>query len=302
MIQNNIRRVKKWYIYHILDPIGHKIFQNKAEEIDTVVVLVGPYRNLTTLIASAMALHPNCRVLNHAGSRILGKEKIDFLKENSARTFQNFKRFALYASLGGAKGNFGGSIFHSHAFDNPMIKQKAANQKLLKEGTIKSLLWKESLLVTNYLRDKNISTDSLIRKIPSIKFLMPIRNPLACAKSNWDKGKYEEYYKNCNTYEDVLKSIVQDYRWYLNQKRLNPDHFLHFYEDSINEETLRKICDFIHIQYYEDWGVFILENMMPSKSYQFDQTKKNALMRILESNLKDYPDFKNRIIEIAEIK
>ena len=49
------------------------------QDIESVCLTLGPYRNLTTLTASVLYLHPNCQVLNHAGNRIYGKRKIDFL-------------------------------------------------------------------------------------------------------------------------------------------------------------------------------------------------------------------------------
>ena len=49
------------------------------QDIESVCLTLGPYRNLTTLTASVLFLHPNCQVLNHAGIRIYGNRQIDFL-------------------------------------------------------------------------------------------------------------------------------------------------------------------------------------------------------------------------------
>ena len=46
----------------------------------TVGLILGPYRNLTTLTASVLSLHPECQALNHAGPRLL-KGRLDFIQD-----------------------------------------------------------------------------------------------------------------------------------------------------------------------------------------------------------------------------
>jgi len=43
--------------------------------IESVCITLGPYRNLTTLTASVLFLHPNCKVLNYAARRVYGRKK-----------------------------------------------------------------------------------------------------------------------------------------------------------------------------------------------------------------------------------
>jgi hypothetical protein len=47
-----------------------------TEQVKTVCLALGPYRNLTT---SLLFLHPTCQVLNHGGQRILGDRRLDWL-------------------------------------------------------------------------------------------------------------------------------------------------------------------------------------------------------------------------------
>ena len=48
------------------------------DDVRTVCLFLGPYRNLTTLTASILFLHPNCQVLNHAANRIFHDRRTDF--------------------------------------------------------------------------------------------------------------------------------------------------------------------------------------------------------------------------------
>ncbi len=87
------------------------------ESIRTICLALGPYRNLTTMTASILFLHPNCQVLNHAAQRIFGDDRIDFIENFNSETFDHFVRYAIYISQHGQQGQYGGSITHSHAFD-----------------------------------------------------------------------------------------------------------------------------------------------------------------------------------------
>jgi hypothetical protein len=67
---------------------------------------LGPYRNLTTLTASVLFLHPNCQVLNHAGNRIFGDEELDFIANYNNEIFEAFTRYAIYISQKGTRGDY----------------------------------------------------------------------------------------------------------------------------------------------------------------------------------------------------
>ncbi len=105
------KRFKKKLLNRFVDPIGHLMYKRKAKNVQSVVLMLGPYRNLTTFIAGILALHPNCCVLNHAGVRILRRNHLNFLKDYSAEKLENFKGFALYASKGDIGQNSGGIFF-----------------------------------------------------------------------------------------------------------------------------------------------------------------------------------------------
>src|SRR5689334_13648080 len=64
-------------------------------ECKSVCLALGPYRNLTTLTAATLFLHPNCQVLNHGGMRIFGNLQVDFLSNNYSE--ERFNRFVQYA-------------------------------------------------------------------------------------------------------------------------------------------------------------------------------------------------------------
>jgi len=88
------------------------------KDLRSVCLTLGPYRNLTTLTAGIIALHPNCQALNHAGQRIFNDKKLNFLLNYTDKKFDTFVRYAIYASGRGREGPYGGSVTYSHAFGN----------------------------------------------------------------------------------------------------------------------------------------------------------------------------------------
>ena len=53
-------------------------------------IILGPYRNLTTLTAAILSLHPDCQVLNHAGNRFMRNPQFDFMTDLSGDTLNRF--------------------------------------------------------------------------------------------------------------------------------------------------------------------------------------------------------------------
>jgi len=167
------------------------------QDIDSVCLALGPYRNLTTLTASMLFLHPKCQVLNHAAERIYGNNKIDFLRDYSRSKLDRFIRFAVTISGKGRRGNSGGSITFSHAFDSRYemgeIYRKTGMGKVKKE--IRCLFWKESLRTSNLIREKQVDLPGIFSRDERLRFLMPIRNPLDCAEKK-SSGRCESADEN----------------------------------------------------------------------------------------------------------
>jgi hypothetical protein len=118
------------------------------EQLESMCILLGPYRNLTTLTCSVLSLHPQCVVLNHAGFRTLRNARLNFLADYSPDKFREFVRYAGFASRGGVRGTYGGDIRLSHAFDRESMRQAQASLQRSAAGPARCLVWKDSHLVT----------------------------------------------------------------------------------------------------------------------------------------------------------
>lgn len=109
-------------------------------------LFLGLPRNLTTLTAAVLSLHPNVQVMNHGFRRI---EKTDALRAFHDPTSSNVSELIdllLELSIGGKRGGFGGSILLSHAFRKP--EMQAAYRQRFGEAEFKHdvhvMAWKDS--------------------------------------------------------------------------------------------------------------------------------------------------------------
>ena len=244
------------------------------QEIESVCLALGPYRNLTTLTASILFLHPNCQVLNHAGARIHGNRKVDFLSDYTRDNFDRFVRFAVRISGRGQSGRLGGSILHSHAFARrDEIKEAFRKTGLPKvKQKIKCLFWKESLRTSNLIREKQVDLARILGREERLCFLMPIRNPLDCAVSNLRTG-HVNLFRGLGgepSVQDVTHAILDEIFWFADFQKTFPDRFFCFFEHQISRTMLIDLAEFLKLDADETWISNTLSVMNSKKTYDHD--------------------------------
>ena len=72
------------------------------------------------------------------------------------------------------------------------LYSKRFGKNLIKDH-INSVLWKESLILSNHLVKNRVDLLSLVKKNSKIKFLLPIRNVFDCVYSNLNTGLGQTY-------------------------------------------------------------------------------------------------------------
>lgn len=244
------------------------------QDCESVCLALGPYRNLTTLTAATLFLHPNCQVLNHAGSRIYRNRHVDFLSDYSEERFNRFVQYAIKISGKGQKGGVGGSITYSHAFDSKHeMKEIYAKTALgLTKKRIKSLFWKESLLTSNVIREKHIDLGNILEKEERLRFLLPIRNPLDCAKSNLKSG-YVSIFRGLNgdsSVIEVLQAVLDEIHWFASYRGNFPSRFFYYFEHAISREMLINLATFLKLDPNEAWLSNALSVTVTKSNYEYD--------------------------------
>ncbi|HEX7272851.1 MAG TPA: hypothetical protein VF420_11940 [Casimicrobiaceae bacterium] len=231
-----------------LDPGG----EVNAAQLASVCILLGPYRNLTTLTSAVLSLHPQCLVLNHAAIRTLPNAKLNFLANYSRDKFQEFVRYACYASHGGTGGQYGGDIHLSHGFEREAMRAAEAKLQSRGRGSVKCIVWKDSHLVTNFLREARVDVAALLRRNDRVKFMLPVRNPVDCAISNLQTGHVAFFdpargLSSGSRVEDVVAGVLDEIAWFLGLRDTSgrPENFFLYFEHEAGRDVLERMLDFL---------------------------------------------------------
>ena len=290
------------YLKKILKSIAYKFYDwnnlRKSKNIDiksvkTICLILGPYRNLTTLFSSIIFLHPNSQVLNHAGSRIHGNKNIDFLSNYSTKTIENFIRFSIEISSKGERGSYGGSITLSHAFESNIIKDLYRNSKhkIRKNNIIRSLIWKESLKNTNLIRSNKFILADLIKREKKLRFLLPIRNPLDCTVSNIKTGHaiiFNGINDNSTSF-DVLEKIIDEIYWFILSREKYPERFFYFFENDISEDLFVDIAQFLKINPDKNWITNAKKGSVVKSGYKHDNHFIDFYKNLINNRFSHFP-------------
>ena len=269
----------------------------------TVCLALGPYRNLTTLTAATLFLHPNCQVLNHARGRIYGNPEVDFISDYSAERFSRFIAFAIEISGGGERGPHGGSITLSHAFDEGYDMKhmfSETGQGLIKKQ-IDCLFWKESLATSNRIRDYQVDLAKLVRKEPRLRFLMPIRNPMDCALSNLKTGHVRRFPGMIESPgpRDALSAILKEFHWFEHWRSRLPQHFFLFYEHDMNRQMLENLAEFLRLSPDPDWLQRAQSVMVSKSGYTHSDDFVDFYIQQIGAIFKDNPVMRDQLLKFA---
>jgi hypothetical protein len=284
------------------DPIEKERDLHRCEGMDTdtvksVCLILGPYRNLTTLTASVLFLHPQCQVLNHGSRRIFGDDRIDFIKDYSEARYARFVRYALCASENGRRGSHGGSITRSHAVvDRPDMLQ--AMEQLGPKDAPTALVWKESLRTANHLRACGIDPGNLLKDNSQLRFLLPIRHPIDCATSNVRTGHVRvfEGLDRSTTVEDALAAVVKEIAWFRRLQRQHPHRFHHYFGYDAPAPVLHGLAGFLDLDAPEQWLRAGTQAFQVGAQYEHSQALVDCYRNLVGETFTDDPEFSQGLL------
>ena len=270
---------------------------------ESVCLALGPYRNLTTLTAATLFLHPHCQVLNHAGVRIYGNSEVDFLSDFSRERLDRFIQFAIRISSKGERGDVGGSITHSHAFDSNygMKELHEKNGAELVKKDIRCLFWKESLRTSNLIREKKVDLQRIFEKEARLRFLLPIRNPMDCAISNLKTGHVEFFngLSGSSSPLEVTQVILDEICWFAELEERFPGRFFHYFEHEISREMLSRLAVFLGLEPMESWLSNSLSAMKTKPSYEHDGELLSFYRKYVTDSFSRFPRFSEGLLRFA---
>jgi len=223
-----------------------------------LAILLGPYRNLSTLTSAVLSLHPDIQVLNHAGERLWTDPSLDFLAQPDLETFGRFMAAAWELSAAGEGGVMGGSILFSHAFADPAMKElyRARYGEQMLKPEAHWLVWKESMRVQSRLMETPGLFERLCENFPDIRFILPLRNALHCAISNQSTGHSPTLRLPQNaSISSVLDAVLGAFAWALEKRDAYPDRIFAFTQSEPPARLLPALADFLGVAQDSRWLV-----------------------------------------------
>ncbi len=297
------RYIKRVSLFFIL--IKDRLFgSNKKFDPNTInnlILIVGPYRNLTTYFASILSIHPNISVLNHAGIRVFKNANINFLRNYSLTKYHNFLRFFDYAIKSGHQGMRGGSIQYSHAFKSNEKLQHLFQQKSEQQNSSSSFVWKESQMVSNHFLENPTEFQKILDQNKAIKFLFPIRHPLDCVKSNLVTNKHQFFKLGHDAGVDKLMDVIfEEYLFFLQLKKQHTQRVFFIFEHKISETTITNLCNFCNVTTDDSWLKTTLEEYRINKHYEHSSSELETTTTKIKSLFTDYPNFQKELLLLME--
>ena len=277
------------------------------EQLESVCILLGPYRNLTTLTCSVLSLHPQCVVLNHAGLRTLKNRRLNFLANYTPDKFGEFVRYAGFASRGGMRGTYGGDIRLSHAFDREPMQQAHARLRSAGRGPARCLVWKDSHLVTNFLRSARVDVPRLLQRNDKLRFLLPIRNPIDCAISNLRMGHVKFFGMHhaispASPLEDVVAAVLDEIAWFLALREGSgrPERFFLYFEHAMGRAVLEQLLQFLGLPADEAYLAVAAEVFEASGERRKEARIVDLYADQVRQKFSRYPEMRDALLRFAQ--
>ena len=301
-------------IYHRLINKINQLFISQfvnIKDCEIVCLTLGPTRNLTSLTAAVLSLHPNCQALNHCGNLIFGNRRMDFLtkdaeKNYTKRRLNNFIKFSIVHS---ASNQRFGPIVHSHAWEAlpTTIRKTYSDEK--KKKQIKCLFWKEPHHTYNHIQNRHIDLIKLLEQEDRLRCLMPIRNCMDCAISTTKMDGYlklhginpcrpdgTEFSKKELTYM-AIKSILDQIHQFAEYKEKFPSRFFYYFEHSISREMLIELATFLKLPLDELWLSNALHSMEIHPPYEHTDEYVDFYSKTVHEKFSDMPNLAGELLK-----
>ena len=257
----------------------------------TVGVYLGANRSLTTISAAMMALHPDVTVLNHAFIRIFANRAGDFLADPREPVLDGFVATAREMALGGERGAVGGHILHGHAFGDPALR--AAYLDRYGWGAkprSTCLLWKDATRVTKHMIDNGIALDQVAHRLPALRFVMMVRNPVDICISSINKGYSAMLVgeERKDSLHDVFVHMIRLFAWFSPAAAANPGQFRYLYQDElVDRAKLVELCGFLGISADTTWLDEISRLVRLRPSYAIPEARKEQFRALTRTLIPD---------------
>lgn len=241
-------------------------------------------------------------VLNHVGQRILPNPRLNFLVDYSPHKFREVVGFA-------GRESHDGDIRLSHTFDFEAMRQAAPKVQDSPRKPAKCLVWKDSHMVTNFLRFAQVDVPQLLQRNEALRFLLPIRNPIDCALSNLRTGHVAffgapDLLSGERPIDAMLSAVLDKIVWFLGLRDASarPERFFLFFQHEIGRRVLEKMLHFLGLPPDEAYLAAVTDAFrVAGGGYKRrkDQRLLGLYASLVSRKFDRYPAIRNALLEFA---
>lgn len=253
--------------------------------VKTVGVFLGANRSLTTLLSAIMAFHPETTVLNHGFVRAFMDPSRNFLLDPRQSVLDAFADEAQTMALGGQRGDQGGHILHSHAFDDETLRQAYLDRYGwgAKPGAT-CLIWKDATRLTKFITANRIRLNAICGALPSLRFMMMVRNPVDITISSIKKGYSAALVgeERKDNFGDVFVHMIRLFAGFAPAAERNPAQCRFLFQDELlDREHLTGLSHFLGVAPDPAWLDDIARLIHLRPSYPIEPARRDKLKDIV---------------------
>lgn len=195
-----------------------------------------------------LGMYPSTIVLNH----ITPKLETDMQSILDGELSQE----ALFQRLLKAVGKEDKILEESHALRDAGPAFSTVFQKWTERSQQPThIIWKDSGRLTTAFREKPDRIVQFIKKYPSVRFLLPLRNPVDVIRSNMEKTDYLKAYNFEGGYLKFVEWYLDLVEWFMTHQEQDPVHFHHLFEPT--DKTLPRLLQWLQLPPRDDTAEYI---------------------------------------------
>ena len=151
------------------------------------------------------------------------------------------------------------------------------------------------------MRKMNTDLKTIFKENHKLRFLMPVRNPMDCAASNFKTG-HARIFQDPNagaSVENTLKSVLDEIIRFKDLEVRYPDRFFCYFEYDDRKETLERMASFLGLQATEDWIADSLQVFDINAGYEHPAGLVSLYRKCVERKCSHHPDFAERLLRFS---
>ena len=158
------------------------------------------------------------------------------------------------------------------------------------------MFWKESYRTTRFIRENQVDLPALLTRNEKLRFLMPIRYPLDCARSSLKSGHAIAFVDEDEPQpmRPLVAAILDQIVWFFQWQDRFPDRFFWFSENGFEQSTVEALAAFLSVDAEPRWCDSALDAFEVERRYEYRPAMIEYYHQTVQDKLGDRPQIAER--------